>query len=144
MDRKNHGHRFLGFASHHLHRLFEEGKDNHGAVLWWFMGRFEAELMKNGPIALSPWQCTSSLICNCHSKTGRITLQIAASSTLFSRFGTMRFLFVPKHKKMAWWKAIHVKRRNRGLFCGVRQTILKKLEYRCTKCIELNEDYIEK
>ena len=67
------------------------------------------------------------LIRNYHSKTGQITLRIAVSSTVFSRFGPMRFLFVPKHEKIAWWKAIHVKlgshRRNRGLFCGVRQTI---------------------
>ena len=103
------------------------------------LGRFEAESMKK------TWQRTSLLIRNCHIKAGRITLRIAASSTLFTRVGPMRLLFVKKKKKMAWWKAIHVKRwshhRNRGLFYGVRQTIffawLEKLEYRWTKCIEL-------
>ena len=92
------------------------------------------------------------LIRNCHSKTGRITLRIAASSTLFSRFGPMLFLFVPKHENMVWWKAIHIKRgshrRNRGLFCGVRQPYfldgLKKLEYRRNKCIELKGKNIKK
>ena len=33
IGRKSHGHRFLGIARHHLHRLFGEGKHNHGAVL---------------------------------------------------------------------------------------------------------------
>ena len=75
----------------------------------------DSRLMMNGPIwrkksALSPWQCISSLIRNCHSKTGRLALRTAASSTLFSRFDPMRFLFVLKYEQMAWWKAIHVKR----------------------------------
>jgi len=35
---EDHGHRFLGFARHHFHRLFGEGKDNHGTVLCWFIG----------------------------------------------------------------------------------------------------------
>ena len=33
IGRKGHGHRFLRFARHHLHRLFGEEKNNHGAVL---------------------------------------------------------------------------------------------------------------
>ena len=50
IGRKGHGHHFLGFARHHLHRLFGEGKGNHGAVLCYadLFGRFEAELM-NAP-----------------------------------------------------------------------------------------------
>ena len=63
----------------------------------------------------------------------------------------MRFLFVPKHEKMAWWKAIHVKR---GFIVATEAysaefdkpyvlDALKKLEYRWTKCIELKGHYIE-
>ena len=119
--------------SHHLHRLFRERKNNHGAILCWFIGPIPSWIdEKTAPFIekesdLSPWQRTSSLIRNCHSKTGRITLRIAASSTLFSRFGPMRLFFVSKYEKMACRTAIHVERgshrRNRGLFCGVRQII---------------------
>ena len=40
---------FLGIRKPSSSLTILEGKDNH-AVLCWFMGRFEAELMKNGPI----------------------------------------------------------------------------------------------
>ena len=33
IGRKGFDHRFLGFARHHLYRVFGEGKDNHGAAL---------------------------------------------------------------------------------------------------------------
>ena len=54
----------------------------------------------------------------------------------------IQFVFVPKHEKMAWRKEIHLERgshrRNRGLLCGVRQTIFFGwLEIVRTKCIEL-------
>lgn len=44
------------------------------------------------------------------NRTRRITLQIVSSSILFSRFGLLRFLFVPKHENMAWRKEVRVKR----------------------------------
>ena len=38
-----------------------------------------------------------------HGKTGRITLRLwIVVSSLFSRFGPLRFLFISKHEKMAW------------------------------------------
>ena len=149
IGRKDHDHRFLEFARHHFHRLFGEGKNNHRAVLCWFIEPIRPWIDEKTAAfgeeksALSPWQ-RSSPICNCHSKTDRITLRIAASSIVFSRFGPMLFIFVTKHEKMAGWKAIHVKRgshrRNRGLFCEVRQTIF----FGWTTCIKLKRDYIEK
>ena len=66
IGRKDHGHRFMEFARHHLHRLFAEGKDNHAAVLCWFIGLIRGWIdEKTVPfgeekIALSPWQRASS------------------------------------------------------------------------------------
>ena len=62
----------------------------------------------------------------------------------------MRFLFVPKHEKMAWWKAMLVKRESHRRNCAYFAKFdkpyflddLKNLEYRWTKCIKLQEDYI--
>ena len=49
IGRKGHGLRFLAFARHHLHRLFGEGKVNHGAVLCWFIGPILVWIVKKRP-----------------------------------------------------------------------------------------------
>ena len=115
------------------------------------LSRFESELIENVPI----WrrkQRTSSLIRNCHSKTGRIMLRIAASSSLFSRFGHMQFLLLPNMKKWLGGKRFTTNEQvidaTEAYFAEFDKSYildgLKKLEYRCTKCIELKGDYIEK
>jgi len=101
---------------------------------------------------LSPWQRTNSLVRNRHSKTGRITLRIAASSTLFSRFGESDFFLFPNMKKWLGGKRFtsneEVIAETEAYFAKFDKSYfldgLKKLEYRWTKCIELKGDYIEK
>ena len=44
---------------------------------------------------------TSSLVHKCHSKTDCIMLPVVASSTVFSRFGLLQFLFVSTHGKLS-------------------------------------------
>ena len=89
--------------------------------------------MKNGPI----WRRKKCSF----TKTGRITLRIAASSTLFSRFGPMRFPFVPKHEKFSCGKRFtsneEVIAATEAYFVEFGKPYfldgLKKLEYRWTK-----------
>ena len=46
--------------------------------------------------ALPPWQCTGSHYRRRHGQISRIRLRTAAPSTVFSRFGAVRLLFVSK------------------------------------------------
>ena len=82
---------------------------------------------------------------------GRIGLRAAAPSTVFSRFGPVRLLFVSKLEKVTRRAEIsneEVIAATEAYFADLEKTYfldgLKKLEHRWVKCIELKEDYVEK
>ena len=86
-------------------------------VLFW--PRVEAVV--SADFKLSPWQRTSSHLRRRHGEIGRIRLRTAAPSTVFSRFGPVRLLFVSKLKKVTRRAEIWVEwggyRRYGGLLC---------------------------
>ena len=91
------------------------------------LGRFDAELQKKWPhlakkkSAFPPRQRTGSHLRRRHSQIGRIRLRTAAPSTVFSRFGHVRLLFVSKLEKVTRRAEIWVEwgdyRRHGGLLC---------------------------
>ena len=101
---------------------------------------------------LPPWQRTGSHLRRRHGQIGRIRLQTAAPSTVFSRFGPLRLFLFPNLKKSL---AGHKFESNEefiaateAYFAELQKTYfsdgLKKLEHRWVKCIELKGDYVEK
>ena len=118
---------------HHYHQILWFNEFKRGRTSVFVAPDLMLNWYKNGHTCMS----TCSLVRNHFSKTGRITLRIAASFTLYTKFGLMWYLFVFKIKQIFWQKAILVKRRhhrrNRGLFCRVRLYFLdglNNLEYR--------------
>ena len=71
--------------------------------------------------ALPPWQRINSNFRRRHCRISRIRLRISASSTVFSKFGLLRLLFVSKLEKITHRAAIRVElggyRRHGGLLC---------------------------
>ena len=130
-------------------------------------GNYYAELQKKRPQnALSPWQRTGSHLRRCHGQIGRIRLQTAASSTIFSRFGPVRLLFVSKLEKVTrraeiwveWEIWVKVGLRHGDLLCRPPENVFftfsggvfhvffefEKLQHRWVKCIEPKGDCVEK
>ena len=151
IGQKGYGHRFSGFVRHHLHWLFGEGNDNHGAVLCW-VGPIRGWSDEKGPIRRRkmttdqlthpqlPQQNWSNYATNC-----------CLIYPIF-QISPMRFLFVLKNEKWVGRKRFTSKEEviaaTEGYFVEFDKPYflggLKKGEYRWAKCIELKGDYIEK
>ena len=106
----------------------EKGKTVTGLCYAELLGRFDAELQKKRPhlakkkmlFHRNNHATGSHLRCR-HGQIGRIRLQSAASSTVFSRFGRVRLPFVYNLEKVTRRAKIWFKwggyRRNGGLLC---------------------------
>ena len=86
-------------------------------VLFW--PRVEAVV--SADFRLPPWQRTGSHLRRRHGQIGRIRLRTAAPSTVFSRFGPVRLLFVSKLEKVTRRAKIWVEwggyRRHGAILC---------------------------
>lgn len=123
--------------------LFAEEQDNNRIERY-----LKEELKKN---ALPPRQRVVPRVDRRNGKIIWIGLWIDSSSTLFSGFGSVRFLSVPKLENLARWKFSS----NEEVIVAVNEyfasfeTIyfsdgIKKVETHWTKCIALDADCVEK
>ena len=80
--------------------------------------------------SLPPWQRTGQHLRRRHGQIGRIRLRTAAPSTIFSRFGPVRLLFVSKLEKITRRAEIWVEwggyRRHEGLLCRPPENVFFK------------------
>ena len=108
-----------------IHDLVSQ--NDHRALLCRIIGPIRRRIAeKTAPFgeeksALPPWQRTGSHLRRRHGQIGRIRLRTTAPSTVFSRFGPVRLLFISKLEKVTRQAEIWVKwggyRRHGGLLC---------------------------